>query len=416
MQKKLLIIEDNKSISSVIKHLGDSLGYQATIAESFTQVKTLLAQKHDFFVATVDINLPDAPNGEVIPFVLEQNMPSIIMTGRMDEKTHRNVLNLPIIDYIIKENAQTYHYLLRILSAQLTNDQIGILLVDHSLSSRNQLANLLKRRNFSVYSANNATEALVYINKYPDIKMVITEQDMPVVNGIQLVQKIRKKYSANELIIIGISDANNTFQAERFIKNGADDFLKRPFSSEEFYCRIMQNIERLSYIEEIEKLANTDYLTGLFNRRYFIEQTKVALKKNYEKETAQALFFIHIDNFKTINEKHGHKAGNAVLIEMAKSLQHHFSQDIIAHISGSEFSVFLNKETLQIMRSALQNFHKDMIAKALIINELVITIKLSMGVQLASQDISLHLLLKGADTALIEATQQQDEKLIIYTE
>ena len=81
MSKKLLIIEDNKSISSVIKHLGDSLGYQSTIVESLSGVKALLDQKNDFFLATVDINLPDAPNGEVIPQVLKNNIPSIIMTG-----------------------------------------------------------------------------------------------------------------------------------------------------------------------------------------------------------------------------------------------------------------------------------------------------------------------------------------------
>ena len=369
MSKKLLIIEDNKSISSVIQHLGNSLGYHTTVAESLSSVKSLLAEKNDYFVATVDINLPDAPNGEVIPFVLEQNMPSIIMTGRMDEKMHRNVLNLPIIDYIIKENAQAYHYLLRILSGQLNNDQIGVLLVDNSITPRNQLELLLKRRNFTVYCANNATEALTYLEKYCDIKMVITEQDMPTINGVQLVNKIRKKYPANELIVIGLSDTRSSFQAERFIKNGADDYLKRPFSSEEFYCRIMQNIERLSYIEEIQKQANSDHLTGLLNRRYFLEQVKISLKKPKQNNPIKALIFIHINAFKTINDKHGHKAGNELLISLGTVLKEIFSLDLVAHGSGAEFAIYINKESIEAVKSALTDMQLKVTRHAFVMGE-----------------------------------------------
>ena len=110
MSKRLLVVEDSKPIALVIEKMAVSLGYSVSIAPTFAVVKILLSQKHNFFLATLDYGLPDAPNGEVIPFVLQHNIPSIIMTGRIDDATHKKLLNQPIIDYITKENAQAYHY------------------------------------------------------------------------------------------------------------------------------------------------------------------------------------------------------------------------------------------------------------------------------------------------------------------
>ncbi|WP_026339108.1 GGDEF domain-containing response regulator [Psychromonas ossibalaenae] len=416
MSKQLLVIEDNKSIASVIKHLGDSVGYQVTIAESFAKVKSLLAQEQNFFAATVDINLPDAPNGEVIPYVIEHGVPSIIMTGRMDEKMHRQVLNLPVIDYIIKENAQAYHYLLRILSGQLTNHKIGILLVDNSSTSRNQLSLLLKRRNFSVYCAANASEALTVLDQRRDIKMVITEQEMPIINGVQLVQKIRRKYAANELIVMGLTNGSHNFQAERFIKNGADDYLKKPFSSEEFYCRIMQNIERLSYIEEIEKLASTDELTALPNRRSFIDQTKLMLKRDYEHPPVQLLAILHIDKFKELNDKYGYKLGNKLLIEIANILKIQFSNDVTARLNGAEFAIFIKDNELEVMKLALTSLQQYISQHPIEFSKNKIDITISLGGKLVNGEKTLENLLKGADQALIQAKKQGGAQLVINEE
>jgi CheY-like chemotaxis protein len=254
MSKRLLVVEDSKSIALVIEKMAVSLGYAVTIAHTFAHVKVLLAQKHSFFLATVDYGLPDAPNGEVVPFILQHDIPSIIMTGRMDDNTHKKLLNLPIIDYITKENTQAYHYLLRILHGQLHNPKVGVLVVDNSLASRNHICQLLKRRNFNVYDVSDGTSALQKLDEKSDIKIVIAEQELTGMSGLELVQKIRAKYPINQLIIIAVSNSEKSFQSARFIKNGADDFLRKPFCPEEFYCRVMQNIEQLQYIERLKDI------------------------------------------------------------------------------------------------------------------------------------------------------------------
>ena len=255
MSEHLLVIEDSPAIAKVIEKIGLSLGYRVTTAATLAQVRKLLADKNDFFLATIDYGLPDAQDGEAISFVLQHNIPSVVMTGRMDDQTRQKILNLPVVDYITKENAQAYHYLLRVLHNQLTNRERSVLVVDDSLTSRNHICQLLKRRNFKVYDVADGTKALTALEQHPEIKIVITDQEMPGMDGLELVQKIRKLYKHNELIVIGLSGANKSFQSARFIKNGADDFLRKPFCQEEFYCRIMLNIEKLQYLESIESAA-----------------------------------------------------------------------------------------------------------------------------------------------------------------
>ncbi|MCP4323229.1 MAG: diguanylate cyclase [Alteromonadales bacterium] len=121
-----------------------------------------------------------------------------------------------------------------------------------------------------------------------------------------------------------------------------------------------------------------------------------------------------MDNFKTINEENGHKAGNLVLKELARILKTQFSQGLISHISGSEFSIFIcGKENLQQLTSTLQKFQQQVNSKPFIINDTVITIDLSLVV---IENLSLHSLLKGADNALIKTSQQRDNKLVINSE
>ena len=103
------------------------------------------------------------------------------------------------------------------------------------------------------------------------------------------------------MAIIGISGANNGMHSARFIKNGADDFLCKPFCVEEFYCRITQNIEYLNNIEKIQKAANTDYLTQLPNRRYFFKKAESQIAQYQQGNTCFCLAMLDIDFFKKIS-------------------------------------------------------------------------------------------------------------------
>ena len=112
------------------------------------------------------------------------------------------------------------------------------------------------------------------LKRHPDIKMVISDYFMPGMDGVELTRRIRHRHRKDQLAVIGISAYGNTILSARFIKNGANDFLNKPFSSEEFYCRVTQNLEMLEYIQKLRETSIRDPLTGLFNRRRFFEAAK----------------------------------------------------------------------------------------------------------------------------------------------
>ena len=413
MAKNLLVVEDSAPVATVIEHIGKSLGYQITIARSFAEVKKILSKEHNFFLATVDYCLPDAYEGEVIPFILQHQIPSIVMTGRLDEKTRAKILNLPVVDYITKENSQAYHYLLRILKYQQTNMRVGVLVVDDSLTARNQVCQLLRRRNFKVYGVPDGTKALEALKAHANIKMVITDQEMPGMDGIELVQKIRKEHTKSELIIIGLSGADKNNQSARFIKNGADDFLRKPFCPEEFYCRIMQNIEKQQYLEEIEKAANTDYLTTLFNRRYFMDNATKMLKLAVKSGQLHVLVMLDLDHFKNVNDTHGHDVGDIVLQEFAKLALQHFESDLVARLGGEEFAILISGKEREFIEGQINSFIEATAQLSIQTKETTFNFTTSVGGMIVDPQTPLKTLLSKADEALYQAKETGRNKLVM---
>ncbi len=405
MSKKLLVVEDSRPIARVIKQIGEALNYQVTVAASLAEVEAILqGGENEFFAATIDYALPDATDGEAIPCILSHGIPGVVMTGKMDDETRQKILSQPVIDYIPKENSQAFLYLKRILHWQLTNQGNGILVVDDSSSARNHVVELLKRRNFNVYVAENGQRALEVLAQHNDIKMVITDLEMPVMDGIELTNEIRKLYSREQLAIIGISGASNGVHSARFIKNGADDFLRKPFCPEEFYCRITQNIESLNNIEQIQKAANTDYLTELPNRRAFIRDAQAAIAEFTANKTPYALAMLDIDFFKRVNDNHGHDAGDHILKVLALYMRKHFGNGIIARLGGEEFAVVISGIDEDQLYNRLDDFRRTISVAQISFEQQHISFSVSLGVVFNSEE-QLAKQMSVADGALYYAKE-----------
>lgn len=149
--------------------------------------------------------------------------------------------------------------------------------------------------------------------------------------------------------------------------------------------------------------ANTDYLTGLFNRRYFVERTEKALLHAVRQQTSLSLLMIDIDHFKEVNDTYGHNAGDIVLQHVAQLIRDTLREkDILGRIGGEEFAAALvdaNKayglEIAQRIRTTIAN------TMIILGNDQSIQVTLSVGIaQLNQHNVSLDDLLKKADKAL----------------
>lgn len=412
MAERLLVVEDSKAIAKLIEQLGKSLGFDVTIAYSLAELESILQGGTEFFAATIDYALPDAQNGEAIGCVLSHGIKGVVMTGKMDEDTRQKILAQPVVDYIPKENSQAFLYLKRILHGQLINGSNGILVVDDSMASRNHIVELLKRRNFTVYNANNGVKALEVLEKHSDIKMIITDLEMPEMGGIELTNEVRKKYSRENLAIIGISGASNGMHSARFIKNGADDFLRKPFCLEEFYCRVTQNIENLNNISQIQKAANTDYLTELPNRRAFKEAADKKIAEYIEGNKNYCLAMFDIDYFKKINDTYGHDAGDNYLKLVALYMRKHLAGGKIARLGGEEFAVVMSGVDEDRLYTRLDDLRREISVAQMPYDGQMVSTSVSIGVVLNSKE-NLTTQLSQADEALYVAKENGRNQIVI---
>ena len=405
---KILIVEDSLPILKLHKYLVAKAGFEPITAISLAEVKALDNELPQLFCAIIDYSLPDAPNGEAIPYLLDKNVPSIVMTGMLDDVTRENILKLPVVDYITKESKQAFTYLHHLITKLRENPKTKILVVDDAASSRNYLKHLLDRHNYTVLMASCGAEALECLEQEQDIKLVITDKEMPNMDGLTLCNEIRANYSRSDIAIIGVSGADNPALTAKFIKNGANDFLKKPFCPEEFYCRVLQNIEYIESIETIQRQANSDYLTGLYNRRYFFETNGPLVRS----QKPQTLAMMDIDFFKSVNDNYGHDAGDDVLKVVAQLLQEHFSQDhVVARFGGEEFAVFFNGLELAGAQEMLEKFRQALANQIITSGRREIHCTMSIGVARGVFE-RFDQLINCADELLYQAKQQGRNRVI----
>jgi len=246
---KVIVIEDSRSINELLsKSIPDQLGIEVDSVDTLRKaIQLISSQPASYFTAIVDLNLPDAPNGEVVDALISFGIRPIILTASHSDDIHDEMLEKPIIDYVIKRNLNEIQYVIDLVKRLRDNFDRKVLVVDDSKTSRLLIRSLLERHYLNVDTASTGTEALDLLDKNKDYDLVITDFNMPEMNGPELITKIRNTYSRNELPIIGISSLGSGTVSVQLLKAGANDFISRPFLHEEFYCRVNQNIDATSY-------------------------------------------------------------------------------------------------------------------------------------------------------------------------
>lgn len=340
MDKILVLDADKEFAQKISMRISSEFNYKVFISKSADPGITRKKNKYDLMIINLDnIGLE---NKKIVNFLTNSNTPAILLTHEVDDNILDQIKQKSIIDYIvIKNEIQIIQELIYIISRLQKNKKIKILIVDDSKISRMMMRDLLHTQQFIILEADSGMEALKMLKRNPDTKLVIVDYNMQGMHGFDLTISIREEYCEEDMAIIGISAYGSGVVSAKFLKCGANDFILKPYSNEEFRCRINQNLEMIEYIEIIRRTANIDYLTNLYNRRYFFEIGKQlfanAARDNIKLTTA----IIDIDNFKSINDTYGHDLGDKVIKFIAATLKNRFRQaDVIARIGGDEFSLF----------------------------------------------------------------------------
>jgi diguanylate cyclase (GGDEF)-like protein len=245
------------------------------------------------------------------------------------------------------------------------NDKV--LIVDDDPSMLRLLKKYLNASGYGVLQASNGQEALrIVLAEEP--RIVITDWMMPEMDGVELCRKLRQHEGVRFVYIIIVtahSDLNRVVEA---FEAGADDFLSKPVGRPELMARLRagEHIARLESDlakrtremhrlnaemaianeklamanDELKRMATTDALTGLTNRREAMNKLDKLWSTGERYGHPFACITLDIDHFKKFNDMHGHATGDTVLREIAAVLRSHVrATDIVCRMGGEEFLV-----------------------------------------------------------------------------
>ena len=275
-----------------------------------------------------------------------------------------------------------------------------IVVVDPSRTVLKIVTGLLEAGNRAIHPFTDAPEALEYIKANHDVDALVTSVELPSMSGLELCRQVRQQMTRGRSIYIVLMSSN--YEKNKLIEaldNGADDFIGKPPATEELYARLRVAKRLRDMQRELFRLATTDSLTGLLNRRAFFERAEAASVRCAPTSDLCAII-LDIDHFKSINDQYGHDMGDRVLKAVATQVLS--GKGTVGRLGGEEFVILVEQPLAEAMVSA-ERIRKELAALRVPVRDTVAQITGSFGVSEWQNGDTIDTLLKRADIALYKA-------------
>jgi len=281
--KNILIIEDSKIINNVIKKELTKFEFKVNQAFTYSQAKDAL-ESDKFHLIILDLHLPDGEGSELIANIQSLTKTKVVvLTSSQDEDLREELFQYGILDYIIKDKNLLYSIaeIIKIINNISTKTKDKVLIIDDSKFICKQVKVILEPRNYKLSMAYTAISGLEKL-KSESFDLVILDMELPDMHGIKVLEYIRRDIRFSNIPIVVLSGTSTPEIIRNVLKNGANDFLKKPFVFEEFILKVdlwidyfkkerelsektfklqflNDNLEKLVY-EEVEKNRRKDKL------------------------------------------------------------------------------------------------------------------------------------------------------------
>ncbi|MCR5716458.1 MAG: diguanylate cyclase [Lachnospiraceae bacterium] len=288
-----------------------------------------------------------------------------------------------------------------------------ILVVDDTEVILKIAENVLKT-NYTVITALTGEDAIAMVEEC-DPHLILLDVNLPDMSGYDVLEEIRRKTQRDIPCIFMTSTDDNETELKS-LELGARDYIHKPFMPNVLLKRIEMVIMNEETRANLEKDADTDPLTGLYNRRAaeaMIDECLIA------KQEVGVLLMFDIDNFKQVNDNFGHKTGDRLLQTLSEAMKPYVrSYDLLARLGGDEFIIFyrdFNNVDALTERCRALNATAEYVLNDMLGGSATIPLSISIGVARAPEDgSSFAELYQCADKALYHVKQNGKRGYYFY--
>jgi len=347
-ERRLLIIDNDTQLGEQLISEATIWGIQVELATGLTEARKTIAQNCPD-VVLLDLcfdNCVESGLNLLAELTTSNRHLPVLVLAAQDDFAHRIEVARLGGQFFLTKPVFPASVLAAVTQVLSQSDMVAakILVVDDDPQMLDTLRTLLEPWGFKLALVNRPQHFWQTLEQYnPDL--LILDVEMPKLSGIDLCQVVRSDPQWCELPVLFLSVHTDAETVNQVFTAGADDYVNKPILGAELIARVLNRLERTQIRH---KLAETDILTGVANRRKSIQFLNRLLR--LAKRQSQRLCFVilDLDWFKLVNDRHGHEAGDRVLRRFGALLKQSFrGEDVVARWGGEEFVVGLYDATRQ---------------------------------------------------------------------
>jgi two-component system cell cycle response regulator len=296
-----------------------------------------------------------------------------------------------------------------------------VLIVDDRAASHERIAAMLAEEQ-SVDVEADPSEAL-FRAADGNYDLLIVSLGLENFDALRLCSQLRSLDRTRNIPILAITEPDSNARMVRGLEIGVNDYLMRPIDKNELLARARSQVRKRRYTERLRdnvqisiEMAITDALTGLFNRRYMESHLASLLEQASARGKPLAVLVLDIDYFKSINDNHGHDAGDDVLREFALRIKRSIRGiDLACRFGGEEFVVVMPETDIAVAAMVAERLRRRIAADPFAINaggnSIPVTISIGIAALRGAEDNAASVL-KRADQALYRAKRDGRNRVV----
>ena len=277
--KKLLIVDNSLTNINTLNNLFFKRNiFTIYSAKSLEDAKKLI-NKEEFFLVISNTKLATANNKELLELLKSNSIPTVIINAKIDNELIETFKDYNVVDYILENSTHGFDYLLTLVDVLIYTKDLNVLVVSKVDDTNKKIKHVLETLLLNVTIAKDGAEALDIIENELDISLLICDYDLPLMNGLELSQKLIESDKYHNLPILINNYMIDNHLKINFYKIGINDFLQNPILEEDLKAKVIKvflNIKQINQINTFNKIFDENIISSSTDTKGVIKSVSSA--------------------------------------------------------------------------------------------------------------------------------------------